>query len=145
MSAVFAENQNSFLFFYHFVHRHNILLDSQFDRLQSSYKNMGTHAFREEPFGCYLDVFNTYYAAYKQNIHLFWYICVLYFVSTEALQRFYTFLAVETWKVNPEWEPMPYDEVRHLSKYQVLIELRKYVDQGEAFFFMLIKAISVFF
>ena len=137
----------SFMFFYNFVQRNNITLDHNFDAMQTSYQCMSAtnNYLVDDRYSAYFDVFRKYYPVYKKQAHLFWYICTLYFVPVYTLQRFYSFLQVETWKVLPAHQPVPYDEVRTMSKPSLLQAMQAYVDKGDVYLHMLIQAILHFF
>jgi hypothetical protein len=61
------------------------------------------------------------------------------------LQRFFSFLQVQTWKVLPSETPIPYDTVRTMTKSEMLTSLQKFVDKGDMYLHMLIQAILHFF
>jgi hypothetical protein len=139
--------RKSFMFFYNFVHRYNITLDHHFDALQTNFNNMVTsdNYLVDERFTDYFDVFKKYYPIYTKNTHIFWYVCALYFIPIYTLQRFYTFLLIETWKVMPESSPVLYDDVRKMDKKAILAALQEFVDRGDMYLFILIQAILHFF
>jgi hypothetical protein len=137
----------SFTFFYNFVQRNNITLDHHFDAIQNSYQNMSAsnNYLIDSRYTAYFDVFKKYYPIYKKKAHLFWYVCTLYFVPIYMLQRFYSFLQVQTWKVMPDYKPVPYEEVRQMTKPDMLLALQAFVDRGDVFLHILIEAIVHFF
>jgi hypothetical protein len=137
----------SFMFFYNFVQRNNITLDHHFDAIQSSYQCMSAsnNYLIDERYTAYFDVFKKYYPIYKKQAHLFWYVCTLYFVPVYMLQRFYSFLQVQTWKVMPLYTPVPYDTVHQMTKPDMLQALQVFVDQGDVYLHILIQSILHFF
>ena len=139
--------QRSFMFFYNFVQRYNITLDHNFDALQSNYDNIANsdRYLIDDRYTEYFNVFKKYYPIYKRHTHLFWYVCVLYFIPEYVLQRFYTFLQIETWKVIPSRSPTTYDTVRKMSKSDILAAMQTFVDHGDIYLFILIQAILHFF
>jgi len=142
-----ADPAQSFMFFYNFVQRNNVTLDHHFDAIQTSYQSMSTsnNYLIDERYTAYFDVFKKYYPIYRKQAHLFWYVCTLYFVPVYMLQRFFSFLQVQTWKVLPSETPIPYDTVRTMTKSEMLTSLQKFVDKGDMYLHMLIQAILHFF
>jgi len=135
-----------FLFFCHFIARHNIVINRDFDAFENAYMNRKIHpnVSIEPEFKPYFDIFRSHF----DQSGMFWYIAVLYLCPVDIIRRFYIFLQVETWKVKND-QTENYDSVQEKSKTDMLQQLDTYVHQDKKHanlhFVMMIQAMTNFF
>lgn len=143
--------EESFLFFYNFLQRQPLddNISYTLETLQNHFINYTTATPAEETTDTqpqiYFELFRSYYNQFPTDAHLFWYVCILYFVQPIVLQRFFTFFMVQLWNVFETFQPLPYEKVRAMSKAEILLELQTFVEKNNEHLPMLIYAIQMFF
>ena len=138
--------RGAFFFFYNFVQRYNVSFDYHFDVLQMNFNNITQKKYSvDSEYTSYFDIFKNYLMEDNKRVYLFWYICTLFYVPEIMLQRFYSYLVIETWRVQPEFMPEPYDVIRSKNKDELLELIKAYVAKGTTYLHMLIYAMKQFF
>lgn len=134
-----------FLFFCHFIQRHNITMTREFDSFEASFMNMklSTSYVPDAAYRPYFKIFESH----LHRVGMFWYMALFYLCPIDILRRYFTFLQVETWKVKPaeSFVPESYDKLQEKSKEEILEDLHAYVAESNLHFLMMIQAMSNFF
>ena len=140
-----SKRSTPFLFFCHFIQRHNITMNREFDSFEASFMNMKMST-SYVPDAAYLPYFNIF-ENHLHRVGMFWYMALLYLCPLDILRRYFTFLQVETWKVSSDesFVPESYDKLQVKSKDDILSDLQKYVADNNLRFLMMIQAMANFF
>lgn len=92
-------------------------------------------------------VFQSYFNIFNSHIHrtgMFWYMALIYLCPLDILRRYFTFLRVESWKVEGT-VPESYDKLQEKTKDMILEDMHAFVKDDPLHFVMMIQAMLNFF
>ena len=152
--AIHIGDDNSFLFFFRYIHRYEISLASNFDHLLHHQLNrsveQGKASFDDEIVWACFNIF-TKYALLDTYVHFFWYVCVMYYTPLDDLRRFFAWLRIGFWKAQEGMKKgqdaleFSHDDMLKLDKKELLIEIKKFVDGGPTHLACFLHGMVVFF